>query len=66
MSHIKTETDAGVLRAAMRAALEGYSFDYVSVADPDTMQELDVARPGGVVSTAVRFGATRLIDNLVL
>ena len=60
------ETDAGVLRAAMRAALEGYSFDYVSVADPDTMQELDVARPGGVVSTAVRFGATRLIDNLVL
>ena len=50
----------------MRAALEGYSFDYVSVADPDTMQELDVARPGAVVSTAVRFGATRLIDNLVL
>jgi pantoate--beta-alanine ligase len=60
------ETDANILRAAMRDTLGGYSFDYVSVADPDTMQEVEAARPGVIVSTAVRFGATRLIDNLVL
>lgn len=60
------ETDAEVLRAAMRDALAGYGFDYVSVADPDTMAEVEVARAGAIVSTAVRFGATRLIDNLVL
>jgi pantoate--beta-alanine ligase len=60
------ETDAETLRAAIRDALAGYPFDYVSVADPDTMAELETARPGAIVSTAVRFGATRLIDNLVL
>ena len=60
------ETDANVLRAVMRDALEGCSFDYVSVADPDTMDEVAIARPGMIASTAVRFGATRLIDNLIL
>jgi pantothenate synthetase len=30
------------------------------------MAEVEVARAGAVVSTAVRFGATRLIDNIVL
>jgi pantoate--beta-alanine ligase len=60
------ETDADVLRAAMSDVLSGQAVDYASVADPDTLAELDLARPGAVVSTAVRFGATRLIDNIVL
>jgi pantoate--beta-alanine ligase len=60
------ETDAGLLRTVMRDVLAGYTFDYVSVADPDTMAEVETAAPGGVLSTAVRFGATRLIDNLIL
>jgi pantoate--beta-alanine ligase len=60
------ETDADVLRALMKDALAGYTYDYVSVADPDTMAEMDVARGGAILSTAVRFGATRLIDNIVL
>jgi pantoate--beta-alanine ligase len=60
------ETDGELMRALMRDALAGHSVDYVSVADPDTLAELDVARTGAIVSTAVRFGATRLIDNIVL
>lgn len=60
------ETDAGILKAAMRDVLAGYTVDYVSIADPDTMTELETACVGAVVSTAVRFGATRLIDNLAL
>jgi pantoate--beta-alanine ligase len=60
------ETDAGLLRTVMGDALAGYTFDYVSVADPDTMAEVETAGPGAVLSTAVRFGATRLIDNLIL
>jgi len=60
------ETDADVLRAAMNQVLSGQTVDYASVADPDTLAELDVARPGAIVSTAVRFGPTRLIDNIVL
>jgi len=41
--------------------------DYVSVADPDTLEELDqVGANGAVLSLAVRFGATRLLDNVVL
>lgn len=42
--------------------------DYVSVADPRTLDELGEIAPdvGAMVSLAVRIGATRLIDNITL
>jgi pantoate--beta-alanine ligase len=40
--------------------------DYVSVADPETLEELSVAGDRALVSLAVRFGRTRLIDNMML
>jgi pantoate--beta-alanine ligase len=40
--------------------------DYVSVANPDTLQELDRIQGPALVSLAVRIGRTRLIDNIVL
>ncbi len=40
--------------------------DYVSVADPRTLVELDHVDDDALVSLAVRIGRTRLIDNLVL
>lgn len=42
--------------------------DYVSVADPHTLAELDDVDPGrgALVSLAVRLGRTRLIDNTVV
>ena len=40
--------------------------DYISVADPETLQELDTITDSALVSMAVRFGKTRLLDNVVL
>jgi len=40
--------------------------DYVSVADAETLDELDTVKPPSLVSLAVKIGSTRLIDNVVL
>ena len=40
--------------------------DYVSVADDVTLRELDEIASPAVASLAVRFGSTRLIDNIRL
>lgn len=40
--------------------------DYVSVADPVTLDELDEITGKALVSMAVKFDKTRLIDNVVL
>jgi pantoate--beta-alanine ligase len=69
MAYAAGERDAEVLRRTVRALLGealAPATDYVSVADPDTLEELDVVTGGALVSLAVRFGATRLIDNVVL
>jgi pantoate--beta-alanine ligase len=42
------------------------NIEYVSIADGLTLEELDKAGPGSMISLAVRFGHTRLIDNIVL
>jgi len=63
------EGRAEVLRQAMRSIIEAEplaDLDYVSVADGQTLEELDEVRPGALVSMAVRVGKTRLIDNLTL
>ena len=39
--------------------------DYFSVADPDTLVELDEVGEKALLSTAVFFGKTRLIDNMI-
>ncbi len=63
--------DGTTLRAAMEAVLAAEPRarpDYVSVADPDTLDELTTIAPGqgALASLAVRIGPTRLIDNVVL
>lgn len=40
--------------------------DYVSVADPDSLVEVDVVTKGALFSMAVFFGKTRLIDNILV
>jgi len=40
--------------------------DYVSVADPGTLYEMETIERRALVSLAVRIGTTRLIDNTVL
>ena len=42
------------------------AIDYVSIADPETLEELEEVSPPALVSLAVKIGKTRLIDNVVL
>ena len=63
------ERDAERLRAAMRELIAREPLaqvDYVSVADPDTLRDLDRIETSALASLAVRIGKTRLIDNVTL
>jgi pantoate--beta-alanine ligase len=63
------ERDAGRLRAVLARTLAGEPLarqDYVSVADAGTLAEIERVTGPALVSLAVRFGGTRLIDNVVL
>jgi pantoate--beta-alanine ligase len=63
------ERDAENLRRIMADVLAREPrarVDYVSVADPDTLQERDHAHSPLLISMAVYFGPTRLIDNFRL
>jgi pantoate--beta-alanine ligase len=63
------ERDASKIRDAMAALIGSEllaTIDYVSVADAETLEELDVIAGTALASMAVRFGATRLIDNTML
>lgn len=60
------ERDADVLRRLMRETLAAEPLailDYVSVADAGTLAELSHIDGPALLSLAVRFGSTRLIDN---
>jgi pantoate--beta-alanine ligase len=60
------ERSADALRQAMRDALAHEPLaepEYVSVADGRTLAELDRIDGPALLSVAVRFGSTRLIDN---
>jgi len=65
----KGEKDAECLRQEMTSLIQSEplaKIDYVSVADPDSLEELaEIDRPA-LVSMAVRIGKTRLIDNITL
>ncbi len=63
------ERSAEVLREKMKEVIlsEPHAqMQYVSCADFDTLQELDVVINKALLSMAVLFGKTRLIDNIVL
>jgi pantoate--beta-alanine ligase len=63
------ETDPHAIEAAARGILDAspaVRIDYLSVVDETTLRTPGRAVPGNVLATAVKLGATRLIDNLVL
>lgn len=63
------ERSGEALRSALRAALAREPLaqtEYVSVADPDSLQELKSVESDALFSMAVRIGKTRLIDNFEL
>lgn len=63
------EKSAELIRQEMTSMIQSEplaNIDYVSVADPDSLEELaEIDRPA-LVSMAVRIGKTRLIDNITL
>jgi len=63
------ERSAGRLRQEMTSLIESQPLariDYISVADPETLEELDEIDRPALVSLAVWIGKTRLIDNITL
>lgn len=63
------EREAEALRRKMREVIEAeplVQMQYVSCADYDSLEELDVVKGKSLLSMAVFVGKTRLIDNFVL
>jgi pantoate--beta-alanine ligase len=65
----KGERSGEVLRVKMKEVLASEpraQVQYVSCADYDTLEELEIVQGKTLISMAVLFGKTRLIDNFVL
>jgi pantoate--beta-alanine ligase len=63
------ERDSVKIRAAMVDLIKQAplgKIEYISIADALTLQELEKAESPAVISMAVKFGKTRLIDNILL
>ncbi len=63
------EQRAARVRAAIRRTIAAHPdtrIDYISIADSGTLDELRVIDRPALISLAVRVGATRLIDNIVV
>jgi len=63
------EKDAKAIREQMTALIGQQplaDIEYISIADAGTLEELDIVKPPALASMAVRFGKTRLIDNVVV
>jgi len=63
------EKDAGKIRHQMTSLIQKEplaQIDYVSIADVETLEELNLIDRSVLASLAVRIGKTRLIDNISL
>lgn len=62
------EQDAGRLRAFLQEKITAEplaDIDYISICEAGTLKEVDIINGSVLIALAVRFGKTRLIDNLV-
>jgi pantoate--beta-alanine ligase len=63
------EHDSARIRSAMADLIKQSplgKIEYISIADAFSLRELERAEPPAVISMAVKFGNTRLIDNTLL
>ena len=62
------ERDPAKLREHLKrlAAGQGVALEYMSVADPLTLDELDRPADRALISLAARVDGTRLIDNVLV
>ena len=62
-------SDANEIRRRMRDLIDDEPLaevDYVSIADAETLDELEMVDRPALISVAVHVGATRLIDNILV
>ena len=67
--HHSGVTDAAEIRGRMRRLINEQplaSIDYISIADAENLNELEIITGATLVSLAVRIGKTRLIDNVLI
>ncbi len=65
----KGEKNAEDVRRAMRELISrepNAVIDYISIADNTTLDELDEIKSGALISLVVKFGRTRLLDNMIV
>jgi pantoate--beta-alanine ligase len=63
------ETSAAKVRQAMTDLIQQQplaKIEYIDIADADTLEEQQTIKRGTLISMVVRFGNTRLLDNLIL
>ena len=66
---LEGERDSAKIRKAMVELIKQSplgKIDYISIADALTLRELEKAEPPALISMAIKFGDTRLIDNTLL
>jgi pantoate--beta-alanine ligase len=74
LMRVQTMVDSGESDAAKLSSVAheliaeepGAKLDYLEIVNPDTLEPLADVKHGALVAVAAWFGATRLIDNLVL
>ena len=67
--HADGSRDAAAIRSAMTDLLEatpGVEVDYISIANAETLTEIDTIATPALVSLAARVSGVRLIDNVIL
>ena len=67
--YAKGQRNVATIKSAMIELLQAEPLarlEYVSISDPDTLEEVEVIQGPALVSLAARIGDTRLIDNVVL
>lgn len=74
LSRAQSLVDSGCRKSAelidaVTRQIESYPetvIDYVTICDPDTLEEIDAVNRAVLMALAVNFGKTRLIDNMTL
>lgn len=67
--YIKGERNAGKIKTAMKSMISGVSeaqIDYISIADINTLEEVEEIKGRVLISLAVKIGKPRLIDNIII
>ncbi len=63
------EKDAAIIKAKMTDLIRKQplaDIEYIDIADADTLEELKLMNAPVLISMVVRFGTTRLLDNIIL